>query len=100
MPLRKRTYALPADVVSEFEGLVAPGKRSMMVSTLMAEWVERQRREKLAREVVEGCREMAATYLAVEEEYHALEEEVERGSHLNTRAERRLQTRLRRTRSV
>lgn len=100
MPLLKRTYALPADVVSEFEGVVAPGKRSMMVSTLMAEWVERQRREKLAREVVEGCRKMAATYLAVEKEYHALEEEVERGSHLKARAEERPQTRRRRTGSA
>lgn len=100
MPLLKRTYALPADVVSDFEEAVAPGKRSAMVSTLMAEWIAQQRRERLAREIVEGCREMAATYLVVEKEYHALEEEVERGSHIEAHTEKRSQARRRRTRSA
>ncbi len=76
----KRTYTLPADIVERFEAATAPGKRSATLATIMADWIARKHREELSREIVDGCREMAETYLAVEKEYHALEEEVERGA--------------------
>jgi len=78
MPLVKRTYALPQETLEEFECAVSAGKRSAVVAELLREWVEAQRRERLRREVIEGCREMAEVYLEVEREYHPLEEEVHR----------------------
>jgi metal-responsive CopG/Arc/MetJ family transcriptional regulator len=78
MPLLKRTYALPQETLEEFEQTVSTGKRSAVIAELMQEWVARQHREQLRREVIEGCREMADVYLAVEREYHPLEEEVHR----------------------
>jgi len=80
--LPKRTYTLPQEVVEPFEEAVPTGRRSAVVANLMAGWLERRRQEQLRHEIVEGCREMAAEYLVVEGEFHALEEEVERaGGH-------------------
>jgi len=80
--LPKRTYTLPQEVVEPFEDAVPAGRRSALVAELMAGWLERRRQERLRREIVEGCREMAAEYLAVEGEFHTLEEEVEQaGGH-------------------
>ncbi len=78
MGLLKRTYAIPQETIARFEGVVQPGKRSAVVGALIEEWVETRRLEALRREVIEGCREMAAVYLAIEAEYHPLEEEVMR----------------------
>jgi hypothetical protein len=78
MTLLKRTYALPQQTLEAFERTTAPGKRSALVAELMREWLERQRRERLRQEVIEGCRDMADVYLAIEREFHPLEEEVER----------------------
>jgi len=78
MALLKRTYALPQQTLEEFERTTVPGKRSALVAALLREWVERQQREQLRKEVIEGCREMADVYLEIEREYHPLEEEVER----------------------
>lgn len=78
MRLLKRTYALPPDLLEEFEQVVEAGKRSAVVSRVLRDWLERERREQLRREVIEGCREMAGVYLDVEREYHPLEEEIHR----------------------
>jgi metal-responsive CopG/Arc/MetJ family transcriptional regulator len=78
MRLLKRTYALPPETLARFEEAVRPGKRSAVIADLLREWLEAQRREQLRREVIEGCREMAETYLEIEREYHPLEEEVHR----------------------
>ena len=45
---------------------------------MLREWLDKQQREQLRREVIEGCREMADVYLEIEQEYHPLEEEVAR----------------------
>jgi len=77
MALLKRTYALPPDALEEFENAVAPGKRSGVITELLRDWLEEQRRQRLRREVIEGCRVMADIYLELERAYHPLEEEVE-----------------------
>ena len=78
MGLLKRTYALPQQTLEEFERTTAPGNRSALVAELLREWLARQKRERLRKEVIEGCREMADVYLEMEREYHPLEEEVAR----------------------
>jgi metal-responsive CopG/Arc/MetJ family transcriptional regulator len=78
MQLLRRTYSLPPETVDQFEQAVEPGQRSAVIADLLREWLERQRREQLRREVIEGCREMAELYLEIEREYHPLEEEVHR----------------------
>ena len=74
----KRTYALPQDTVEEFEQEVRQGKRSTVIAELIKDWLDRKRREKRRRGVIEGCREMAEVYLDIEQEYHPLEEEAHR----------------------
>ena len=78
MRLPKRTYALPPDILQQFEHTVAAGKRSAVIAGLLHEWLDKQRQEQLRRDVIEGCREMAEVYLEIEREYHPLEEEVHR----------------------
>jgi metal-responsive CopG/Arc/MetJ family transcriptional regulator len=78
MGLLKRTYALPRETIEQFEQAVKPGQRSAAIAELLRGWLETRRREQLRREVIEGCREMAETYLETEREYHPLEEEVQR----------------------
>jgi hypothetical protein len=89
MALLKRTYALPQQTLEAFESSTPPGKRSALVAELIREWLERQRRERLRRQVIEGCREMADVYLAIEREFHPLEEEVERALDDRPRPRRR-----------
>ncbi|HKI36605.1 MAG TPA: hypothetical protein VKA46_32410 [Gemmataceae bacterium] len=89
MGLLKRTYALPQQTLEEFERTTAPGKRSALVAELLREWLERQKRDRLRKEVIEGCREMADVYLEIEREYHPLEEEVERALDDQPRPRRR-----------
>lgn len=74
----KRTYVLPPDTLEQFEREVSPGKRSAVIAGLLREWLDSQRRDRLRREVLEGCREMMDVYLEVEQEYHPLDEEVHR----------------------
>jgi len=45
-------------------------------------------RKRLRQEIVGGCREMADVYLAVEREYHPLEEEVHRALSASPKARR------------
>ena len=78
MTLLKRTYALPEETLRQFEEAVAPRQRSGTVDALLRAWLDRQRQERLRREVIAGCAAMADVYLTVEQEYHPLEEEVER----------------------
>jgi metal-responsive CopG/Arc/MetJ family transcriptional regulator len=78
MALAKRTYTLPPQVVGDFEQVVPSGRRSALVTKLIREWLEEQRREELRKAIVSGCQEMADEYQRIEEEYHPLEEEVER----------------------
>ena len=49
------------------------------VIAMCLEELDRQRRDELRQEIIEGCREMADVYLELEREYHPLEEEVQRG---------------------
>jgi hypothetical protein len=77
MTLLKRTYALASDTLTQFEQTVAPGKRSAVISDLLREWLDQQQRERLRREIVEGCQAMTDVYLEIERAYHPLEEEVQ-----------------------
>jgi hypothetical protein len=88
MRLLKRTYAMPADILEPFEQQVAAGKRSAVITELLREWLDQQRREQLRREVIEGCRDMAEVYLEVEREFHPLEEEVQRALDAKPEARR------------
>lgn len=79
MTLMKRTYVLPQETVAQFEQIVPARQRSSTIDSLLREWLDRQRRERLRQEVIAGCEAMAEIYLATEREYHSLEEEVHRG---------------------
>jgi hypothetical protein len=79
MSLMKRSYALPADVLRDFEKAVPQGKRSGMIAEFMRYWLDTRRKARLRKEIVEGCREMAGEYKVIEADFHPLEEEVERG---------------------
>ena len=79
MGLAKRTYALPPETIDEFESVVESGRRSTVITELIRSWLDEQRRARLRSAIVEGCREMAEVYRETEQEYHPLEEEVERG---------------------
>jgi len=79
MSLTKRTYALPADVLREFEKMVPQGKRSGMIAEFMRRWMEGRRKARIKRKIMEGCREMTEEYRLIEADFHPLEEEVERG---------------------
>lgn len=78
MGLTKRTYSLPAEVIDEFEKSVMAGKRSVVLAELISKWLEEQEQLRLRSAVVEGLREMSDVYLETEQEYHSLEEEIER----------------------
>lgn len=84
MGLTKRTYSLPSETILTFEAEVGRGRRSGVIGEIIRDWLERRRREQLRDEVVAGCREMGAEYLVVEQEYHPLEEEVERAAERGT----------------
>jgi hypothetical protein len=45
MRLLKRTYALPPDILQQFEQTVAAGQRSAVIAALLYEWLDTQRQE-------------------------------------------------------
>lgn len=96
MPLLKRTYALPQETVRAFEETVTPGQRSTVLAGVLREWLEERRRAQLRQAVIVGCQEMAEVYLADEQAYHPLEEEVQRALDAPAKARR---NRPRQTRS-
>ena len=75
----KRTYELPAELVSRFEESVAPQRRSSVLAKILQDWMAEESRHDLADGVIAGCREMADVYLEIEHEFHPLEEEADRG---------------------
>jgi len=86
MTLMKRTYALPAETLAQFEQAVVTGKRSAVISNLLREWLDQQRRESLRREIIEGCQAMADVYLELEQAYHPLEAEVQHALDIHSSA--------------
>ena len=88
MRLTKRTYALPPEILVEFEQTVEPGRRSQVVADILNRWLEQRKQEKLRMEVIEGCQAMAEVYLELEQEYHTLEEEATRALYSNTKTRR------------
>ena len=78
MGMPKRTYSLPTQTLAEFEQEVGRGKRASVIADLLRNWLDQRRRERLRREIIEGCRDMAEVYLETEHEFHPLEEEVQR----------------------
>lgn len=81
MTLTKRTYSFSPDLIKKFESKVEPGKRSAVLSSIMTEWMELQEKKNLQKQIIEGCMEMAETYLEMEKEYHPLEEEADHEVH-------------------
>jgi hypothetical protein len=75
MPLLKRTYSLPRETLENFENAVVSGERSAVVARLLRQWLDLRERERLRREVIEGCHDMAEVYLSLERDFHPLEEE-------------------------
>ena len=84
MTVVKRTYELPDATVAAFEQVVGPGRRSATVAALIQDWLEAAARRRLRDEIVAGLEDMTDEYLAVEREYHSLEEEVERDAERTT----------------
>lgn len=75
MQTQKRTYALPAETLQEFEEAVASGQRSTTLARLIEEWLEKRRDAALRQNIIEGCREMWDVYVDTEREFHPLEED-------------------------
>lgn len=63
MAVIKRTYAIPEEIVRQFEKVVVPGKRSVVISELISGWLADQRREELRRAVIEGCLDMTEAHM-------------------------------------
>ena len=78
MAILKRTFSLPAATMERFEARVPPGRRSRVLTRLIDDWMRGEEAERVLAGLIEGSREMADIYLAIEREYHPLEEEVER----------------------
>jgi len=74
----KKTYSLPKFLVQKFESITQKRERSNVISRLIERWIEEKEKEKLRKQIISGCKEMASVYLEIEREYHPLEEEVER----------------------
>ncbi len=73
----KRTYSLTEPLWRRFEEIVPKRERSRVITELVSRWIEEKERERLRKEILEGCQEMAEVYMEVEKEFHPLEEEVE-----------------------
>ncbi len=76
--LLKKTYALPSDVVAEFEKHVAPGKRGKVLGEIVREYLEERKREELRARIEEGLadKENEALYLEVEREWSHVSDEL------------------------
>lgn len=76
--LQKKTYALPSDVVEEFEKHVAPGKRGKVLGEIVRAYLAEKKREELWQRIEEGFadEENQALYLEVEREWSPLSDEV------------------------
>ena len=75
----KRTYAIPENVIKDFEDSIPVGKRSAVIVEIMSEWIENRKRNALRVNIITGCREMADVQLELEHECHSLEEELANG---------------------
>jgi len=78
MEMIKRTYSLPQTTIKNFEAEVKSGNRSAVLTELIQNWLEEQRRKRLRESIIQGCHDMKDVYLEIEQEYHPLEEEVHR----------------------
>ena len=85
----KRTYALPAQIMTRFEHAVPAGERSRLVGKLLQDWLDDRERKALRADLAEGCRAMADIHLETEKEFHPLEEEVHRGVEDEPKTRRR-----------
>ena len=74
----KRTYSLTPETVQRFEQQVGTGERSTRVNEIMENWLLAKEQEEMRRLIIEGCEDMAETYLEMESEFHPLEEQVTR----------------------
>ena len=81
MQTQKRTYALPQGTVEKFEQAVGSGQRSATLARLIENWLKQQQEAALERDIIEGCREMAAVYLEIQREFDPLDTEVTRAFH-------------------
>jgi metal-responsive CopG/Arc/MetJ family transcriptional regulator len=73
--MAKRTYTVPDEVAGPFDTAVPPGDRSRVVTRLMQEYLDEQRRQRTREAIVEGCREMGEIYLETAAEWNAVDEE-------------------------
>lgn len=76
--LTKKTYALPSDVVAQFEKHVAPGKRGKVLGEIVRAYLEEKEREELRARILEGLsdKENEALYLEVEREWSHVSDEL------------------------
>ena len=78
MQTQKRTYALPQRTLEKFEEAVGSGQRSATLARLIEDWLDKQQEAALERDIIEGCREMAAVHLEIQREFDPLDTEVTR----------------------
>ena len=76
----KRTYAIPEDIVKDFESSIPAGKRSAALVEMMSEWIGERKRETLRKNVIAGCLDMAEVQMELEREFRPLEEEAANGT--------------------
>ena len=75
---KKVTISLPIETVERLESAVPAGQRSRFIDQLIQDKLAEQERQKLRALMVECCQVMYEDNLQIEEEFHSLEEEVER----------------------
>ena len=76
--LLKKTYALPADVVEEFEKHVGPGKRGKVLGEIVRAYLAEKKREELWQRIDASMEdeENMALYAEIEREWAPLSDEV------------------------
>lgn len=72
--LAKRTYTLPASVLTRFEQRLPPGERSAFLTQLLDDWLAEQERIELRGKLLEGCPAMKEEYL--DREWNAASDEI------------------------
>ena len=76
MELTRRTYALPPDIVAQFEEYVPSERRSDVVATLIEAWITKLDDESEQREIEDWVRDMDEIHLELEREFRPLDDEV------------------------
>ena len=74
----KRTYTISDATATKFESIVGSGQRSVVISSLIEDYIRTKEREELHRLIIEDCRDCAEEYREEAEAWLATDEEMHR----------------------